>query len=272
MTSRSWACPTSLKIWSGSEFIRWLGSSDAPLTKATLNSSGAVSPAARATASSEPVTMPGQRRGQDDPEDDPPARGAERQRAPRAGCRARGCRTTSAERVTTGSMSSASATAPFQAANVPPTFADDEDDVDEEPEDDRRHAGHHVDEVPHEVREAPGPAVLDEPHRHADAEGHGDRRWRCATISIVPRMADRDAARVAEEAAGRVGGEEVDAEGAEALLQQVVEDQDQRHERDPGERRARDRACRGPSRRRRALTGGDPRATALIRPSPGRRR
>ena len=45
-----------------------------------------------------------------------------------------------------------------------------------------------------------------------------------ATISIVPRMADSDAARIAEEAAGRVGGEEVDAEGAEALLEQVVED------------------------------------------------
>ena len=64
----------------------------------------------------------GQRRRQDDLEDDPPARGAERQRAPRAAVSGTRLRTTSAERVTTGSISSASATAPFQAANVPPTF------------------------------------------------------------------------------------------------------------------------------------------------------
>src|SRR3954471_10134910 len=120
-TSRSCAWPTSLKICSGSEFIRWLTSVCAPRTNAAVNSSGAVSPAARATASSDPVTMPGSAVGST-------IRKITFQRgAPRASAASRResgtrFRTTSAERVTIGSISSASATEPFQAANVPPTF------------------------------------------------------------------------------------------------------------------------------------------------------
>ena len=90
-----------------------------PKTKAAVNSSGAVSPAARATASSEPVTRPGSAVGST-------MRKTTRQRgAPSASAASRrlsGTRlsTTSAVRVTTGSMSSARATDPFQPANVPP--------------------------------------------------------------------------------------------------------------------------------------------------------
>ena len=118
----------------------------------------------------------GQRGRQHDAEDDPPARRAERERGL---AQASGTRfsTTSAERVTTGSMSSASATEPFQPANVPPIFVDDEDDVDEEAEDDRRHAGHHVDEVAHDVGERALLAVLDEVEGDADAERDRDQRW-----------------------------------------------------------------------------------------------
>ena len=49
-------------------------------------------------------------------------RGAPSASAPSRSVSGTRVRTTSAERVTTGSMSSASATAPFQAAKVPPTF------------------------------------------------------------------------------------------------------------------------------------------------------
>ena len=51
-----------------------------PCTIVAVNSSGAVSPAARATASSEPVTSPGSAVGSTIREDDPPARRAERER------------------------------------------------------------------------------------------------------------------------------------------------------------------------------------------------
>src|SRR3954469_12148095 len=118
-TSRSWAWPTSLKICSGSEFMRWLRSPFTPSTNAAVKSSGAVSPAARATASREPVTMPGSAVGRT-------MRNTTFQRgAPSASAASRselGTRfsTTSAERVTTGSISSASATEPFQPAKLPP--------------------------------------------------------------------------------------------------------------------------------------------------------
>src|SRR5262249_37710162 len=58
-TMSSFGACTSLKIWIGSEFI-WLPSAnDVPSSEKDVNSSGAVSPAARATASSDPVTRPG---------------------------------------------------------------------------------------------------------------------------------------------------------------------------------------------------------------------
>ena len=106
----------SLKICVGSEFICCprlkLSTNVAP----AVNSSGAVSPIPRATARSEPVTRPGSAVGRT-------TRVTTRQRgAPSASAASRklsgtSCRTTSAERLTTGSISSDSATAPFQAAN-----------------------------------------------------------------------------------------------------------------------------------------------------------
>ena len=87
------------------------------LTATAVNSSGAVSPAPRATASSEPVISPGSAVGSTTRKTT--ASAARRARAPpRAASRARGSSTTSAERVTTGSISSASATEPFQPANA----------------------------------------------------------------------------------------------------------------------------------------------------------
>src|SRR5919206_4288322 len=50
---------TSLKIWTGSEFICSPTFQVVALTANAVNSSGAVSPAPRATASIEPVTRPG---------------------------------------------------------------------------------------------------------------------------------------------------------------------------------------------------------------------
>src|SRR5205823_6341495 len=58
-TWRSWAWPTSLKIWAGSEIMDWLGLVVRVCTIPTVKSSGAVSPAARAIASKVPVTSPG---------------------------------------------------------------------------------------------------------------------------------------------------------------------------------------------------------------------
>ncbi len=88
VTSAVLGLPTSVKICTGSEFIRPLRLKVVPWTMAAVNSSGAVSPAARAIASSEPVTSPGSAVGSTTLRDDPPARGAERERrlaqAPRA--------------------------------------------------------------------------------------------------------------------------------------------------------------------------------------------
>ena len=71
-----------MKIWTGMfgsacARIRWivLGKID------VVNSSGAVSPAARATASTVPVRMPPKRARQNDAEHRPPAAGAEREGA-----------------------------------------------------------------------------------------------------------------------------------------------------------------------------------------------
>ena len=91
-----------------------------PLTIVAVKSSGAVSPAARATASSEPVISPGSAVGST-------TRIVTRQRGvPSASAASRSpsgtsSSTTSAERVTTGSISSARAIEPFQPANeLPP--------------------------------------------------------------------------------------------------------------------------------------------------------
>ncbi len=141
--------------------------------------------------------------------------------------------TTSEARVTTGSISSASATEPFQPAKLPPMPAQHQDDVDEQAEDDRGHARQDVHEVADDVREARLLAVLDEIEGHADPGRH---RHRGGQADDQDRAHDRalDPARVAEEAAARVGGEEAPAPGADPLLDQVVEDEDQRHERDQG--------------------------------------
>ena len=146
----------------------------------------------------------------------------------------------------------------------------DEDDVDEEAEDDRRHAGHHVDEVAHDVREA---RVLPYSTRYSATPMPSGTAMALAsaTISIVPRMAERMPPGIAEEAAGRVGREEVDAPRAEALLDQVVEDEHERHERDQREGEHDAAHDRGRCARRRALTARDRRATALIPPSPSGR-
>ena len=170
------------------------------LTIVAVKSSGAVSPAARATASSD---------AGDDARAAPSGsttRATTRQRgAPSASAASRSesgtsSSTTSAERVTTGSISSASATEPFQPAKLPPTPLEDQRDVDEEAEDDRRHAGQHVDEVAHDVREAAVLAVLGQVERDADADRDRDRGRQRHDLD---RAEDRalDAARVAEEAA-----------------------------------------------------------------------
>ena len=104
-----------MKIWIGIEFIRSSRLKLVPKTIAAVNSSGAVSPAARAIASSEPVIRPGSAVGRT-------TRRITRQRgAPSASAASRSesgtsTSTTSDERVTTGSISSASATDPFHPA------------------------------------------------------------------------------------------------------------------------------------------------------------
>src|SRR3954449_12130458 len=121
-TMRAWGFWMSLKIWTGSEFIRSPRFAVLPNATAAVNRSGAVSPAARATASSEPVIRPGSAVGTT-------MRNTTRQRcAPRASAASRsdsGTRlsTTSAARATIGSISSASAIDPFQPAKLsPPTW------------------------------------------------------------------------------------------------------------------------------------------------------
>src|SRR5262249_40098948 len=109
----------------------------------------------------------------------------------------------------------------------------DERDVDEEAEDDRRHAGHHVDEVADDRGEARVLAVLDEVERDADPDRDGDRR---GERDHRDRAEDRrlDATGIPEERAGGIRAEEVPRDRPRALLDQVVEDQDERHERDRG--------------------------------------
>src|SRR4051794_5976773 len=119
-TRRSWAWPTSWKIWAGSEFIRWPGSMVVPLTTAAVNSSGAVSPAARATASIVPVMIPGSAVGSTTRRTTC-QRGAPRARAASRSDCGTSSSTTSAARATTGSISSDRASAPFHPANEPPT-------------------------------------------------------------------------------------------------------------------------------------------------------
>src|SRR4051794_33320767 len=114
-TRRSWAWPTSLKIWIGIEFMRWLRLKLVPNTIAEVKSSGAVSPAARAIDSRTPVTRPGNAVGST-------TRVTTRHRgAPSASAASRSesgtsISTTSDDRMTTGSISSQSATDPFHAA------------------------------------------------------------------------------------------------------------------------------------------------------------
>ena len=79
VTSRSWACPTSAKICSGSEFIRPRGCTIVPEHMALVNSSGAVSPAARAIGEQRAGDQAREAAGQDDPQRDLPARRAERE-------------------------------------------------------------------------------------------------------------------------------------------------------------------------------------------------
>ncbi len=103
----------------GREFSLSLGLNEVAFWLEIVNSSGAVSPAARATASSAPVSSPARAVGSTTrttirQRGDPRARAASRRES---GTRSR---TTSAERVTTGSMSSARATEPFQPANGTP--------------------------------------------------------------------------------------------------------------------------------------------------------
>ncbi len=176
VTSRSCAWPTSAKICAGSEFIRPLRLNVVPWTIAAVNSSGAVSPAPRAIASSEPVIRPGAAVGSTTLRDDLPARGAERERrlAQAVGHeqqddlgRARDDRQHQ-QRERERALPAGEAR--------PADLRDHERDVDEQAEDDRRDAGHHVDEVAHDGREAAGPAVLDEVERDADADR--DRRPR----------------------------------------------------------------------------------------------
>src|ERR1700685_3610911 len=125
--------------------------------EAAVSSSGAVSPAARATPSSTPVTIPGSAVGTT------MLRITRQRGAPSASADSRNApgissSTTSAERITTGSISSESAAGP-----------DDQDEEDEHPEQDRRHAREHVDEEPPGVREPARAPVLDQPYRHPDA-------------------------------------------------------------------------------------------------------
>ena len=133
----------------GSEFIGPPRSKVVAFTIGAVNSSGAVSPAARAIASSTPVTSPGSAVGSTTRDDHAPARRAERERGLAQRVRHE-LQHDLGERVTIGSISSASATEPFQPAKLPADFPEDQRDVDEEAEHDRRHAGHHVDEVAHE--------------------------------------------------------------------------------------------------------------------------
>src|SRR3954447_17862970 len=118
-TRRSWAWPTSWKICAGSEFIRSPKLKLVPLTIAAVNSSGAVSPAARATASIVPVMIPGRAVGSTTRQTTC-QRGAPSARAASRNEEGTSNSTTSAARATTGSARSASASEPFQAANVPP--------------------------------------------------------------------------------------------------------------------------------------------------------
>src|SRR3954454_692868 len=114
-TSRSWAWPTSVKICTGSEFILSPRLSVLPFTTAAVNSSGAVSPAARATASRMPVMRPDTAVGST-------TLNTTRQRgAPSASAASRNesgtsSSTTSEARVMIGSISSARAMEPFQPA------------------------------------------------------------------------------------------------------------------------------------------------------------
>ena len=110
----------SLKICVGSVFICAPRLPVSPNAVETVNSSGAVSPMPRATASSEPVIRPGSAVGSTTLRDHPPARSAQRQRG-LAQALGTSSSTTSALRTTIGSISSDSATEPFQPVNDPPT-------------------------------------------------------------------------------------------------------------------------------------------------------
>ena len=101
-----------MKICTGSEFIRPSRLNVSPLTAAAVNRSGAVSPAPRAIASSEPVIRPGRAAGRTtfsvtSQRGAPSASAASRSESGTSSS------TTSAERATTGSISSASASAPL---------------------------------------------------------------------------------------------------------------------------------------------------------------
>ena len=103
---------TSVYIWIGSEFMKPPKPNSVFIVAPAVNKSGAVSPAARAIARSTPVTRPGKAVGST-------ILNITRQRgAPRAKADSRKApgtsrRTTSAERVTTGSIKSANAKAPL---------------------------------------------------------------------------------------------------------------------------------------------------------------
>src|ERR1700759_2862328 len=140
---------------------------------AAVNSSGAVSPAARALASRMPVTIPGTavrskirrktfQRG-------PPSASAA-SRAPRFAQRAGDQEQDHIARADHDRQHQQRQRQRALVAGVGAAGADDEADVDEQAEDDRRHAGPHVDEEAHDLRDPTLATVLDEPHGYADPD------------------------------------------------------------------------------------------------------
>ena len=217
--SRSCACPTSPKICAGSEFMRFpkveAGAVDdrrreqqrCGLAGGAGDRQQDAGDRGRAGRSAARCAITTRQRGE------PSASAASRRLSGTSSS------TTSAERVTIGSISSDSATEPFQPAKpAAARSGEHQRDVDEQAEDDRRHARHHVDEVAHDRRELAS--------RGRTRRGRGRRRcrsaprsgWRGRPSSIVPEDGALHAARVAEEVAVRVGREEVAAPRAEALL------------------------------------------------------